>query len=86
MSDKVVKVDDLIGLLERTKMQIQTDSKLILTEEQRKTMMSEAMAKGDPKEKILAAHKSMNSVRMEGVAQGKTEVVDWLITLLKGQK
>jgi len=66
-------------------MQIQTDSKLILTEEQRKTMMSEAMAKGDPKEKILAAHKSMNSVRLEGIVQGKNEVVDWLITTLKGQ-
>lgn len=85
MENKVVKVEDLIQLLEKTKQQIQTDSKLILTEEERRTIMAEAMAKNDPKEKILAAHKSMNSIRLEGVVQGKREVCDWLLTILKGQ-
>ncbi len=83
MQNKVIAVKDLIEFLEKSKQQLKVDSKNILTEEDRKNIMSEAMAKNDPKEKILAAHKSMNSVRLEGVLQGKTEVLDFLISLLK---
>lgn len=78
---KVVAIDDLIQVLEKVKLRVKQESSKLLTEEERKVKMAEAMLKGDAKEKILAVHKVLNNTRLEGHQQGQLDILDFLITV-----